>query len=106
MNESLFLVDRPTYKQFVRQIKPGCGRVEEVEERDYKISKIFSKKTDKCWCARKSFYDSRLEEYYIFDFPDADEGIRYIPRPQVELTDIKQIKKVLEYLFRQDKDND
>ena len=100
-NINLFEVEREEYRQFVKRIKPGCGRVEEEELELWNHgvnTKIYSKKTGKCLCCRQTFTDGKPEKYFIFEIPDADESQEYIPHPTVVLETPQQVQAVLDYI--------
>lgn len=106
MNEDLYEVDRETYRVFVKQIKSGCGKVFEEENKDFVFYKIKSVKNDTLWCGRKVFNNNQKEKYYIFEFPTAEESQKYIPRQKIVLETTEQVQKFFDYLKKEQQKND
>ena len=104
LNEK-YLVDKEDYVNFVQRLVGGYGELEKEETDEYVIVAIASKRTDKLWCARKSYKNSQPEEYYIINYPDRDEWSEPIAKRKVVLTTPEQVQKVLDYLMKE-KNND
>lgn len=94
----IYEVDRPDYESFVRRLIGGFGRLEREENEEYELVYITSKRTDKIWCARKSFKNGEPEQYFIVDYPDRDEWVAAQPTHQVVLDTPEQVQTLLDAL--------
>lgn len=100
----IYEVERPDYESFVRRLIGGFGRLEREETEEYKLIYIVSKRTDKIWCARKSFKNGEPEQYFIVDYPDRDEWMAAQPTHQVVLDTPEQVQTLLDALKKRRED--
>lgn len=107
MNEDIYSVLRSDYKSFVERLKPNVYKVEVIEKEDFISTKIFSVKTKKCLCGRKSYKDDRKEEYFIFEYPEDDEWGPPVPKCRIVLETAEEVQMVLDGLakLRREKEN-
>lgn len=89
MNNDIYEVSRAEYANFIQTIKPESRRVEQTLTEDgIEIVKIFGKYSGKHFTTRVTYTpDAKKyepEKYYIYELPDADEGIA--PQPHVKVT--------------------
>lgn len=98
MNESIFEVTRSDYKSFVERLVPGMGNVKEEElDRLTTATKIFSKRTGKCWCSRVCRKGDK-EKYFIFEYPEDDEWGPPIPKVKISLETKEEVQALFDAL--------
>ena len=102
----IYEVERPDYESFVRRLIGGFGRLEREETDEYELIYIVSKRTDKIWCARKSFKNGEPEQYFIVDYPDRDEWTAAQPTHQVVLDTPEQVQTLLDALKKRREENE
>ena len=105
MNKEIYQVDRDEYISFVNQIKPGCGELKIVENNDYTIANIHSKKTDMLLCAREIPKDEDKETlYYIYNLPENDERCAAKPVRKIVLETKEEVQTFFDILSKLQKD--
>ena len=98
MNESIFEVAREDYKAFVERLIPGMGEVKEEElDRWTVATKIYSKRTGKCWCSRVCKEEEK-EKYFIFEYPDDDEWGSPVPKMKITLETKEEVQALFDAL--------
>lgn len=98
MNESIFEVTREDYKAFVERLIPGMGEVKEEElDRWTMATKIYSKRTGKCWCSRVCKKEEK-EKYFIFEYPDDDEWGPPVPKMKITLETKEEVQALFDAL--------
>ena len=96
----IYEIDRKDYVSFIRRLNPGAGEIKHEETDEYLLTMMISKKNGKLWCARKSYKEKKLEEYYLIDYPDKDEWSEPIGIRTVVLDDPKQVQAILNGLSK------
>lgn len=91
MFDERYEVYREDYKNFIETFKPECRRIEEVDSENKHITRVVSKKSNKCLGARVT-YEDKPEQYYIFELPTPEESNPPILKQRVVLSDIKQVQ--------------
>ena len=91
MFDQKYEVYREDYKNFIETFNSQFRRIEEVDELNTHITKVFSTVTNECMGARVS-YEDKPEQYYIFKLPQGKEALPPIPKQRVVLNDIKQVQ--------------
>lgn len=71
MDETIYEVTLEDYKGFIRQIKPGCFRIEKNEEDEDPFEHIISVSTNRILAARRT--NKNITKYYIYEFPAPEE---------------------------------
>jgi hypothetical protein len=100
--DEIYGVDRKTYSNFVYRLTGGFGRIETEETDEYIITAMVSKRTDKIWCARKTWKNGNKEQYYIVDYPDKDEWSEPIGIRKIELTTREQVEALFRALQKEE----
>lgn len=98
-NESLFLVEKGEYAAYVERLIPEKMDTEIIEDREFSIFKVKSRKTGIYLCGCKFYRDERPTEYYIFELPEKDEWTAAKPKLQVQLTE-DESKQLWEELIK------
>lgn len=99
MNKELFSVSRGEYADFFKGLKISMVDIINENTESFMETTTYSKKSRKKLCSRICYKDMETpEEYYIFEIPDAEESVEYIPGVKVTLTSKEQVQKVLEYI--------
>ena len=83
MDNSIYEVERDEYAGFIGQLNKEKCTVEQLQESDFTIIKIKSKKTGTHLCTRIISKDE-IEHYYIFNMPENEE--RQAGRPVRKIT--------------------
>ena len=106
MNKDVFEVNRDEYVSFVNQIKPGCGELKIVENSNYTVASIYSKKTDTLLCSReipKNEDEDTL--YYIYNIPEDDERCPAKPVRKIVLESKEEVQAFFDILSKLQKDD-
>lgn len=103
--DSVFLVERDDYKSFVERLKKEKMRIEDIQEREFSIVKIFSQSSGKCLCSRKTYNEgAHPEEYYIFEYPEQDEWGPPIPKRKLVLETKEEVQAFFDALSKLQKE--
>lgn len=109
MNNDIYEVTRGDYKSFIEQIVPGCGHVEQTEAGIYNFTYIYSKKTGKKLCGKRTYIGEsnkpHPEKYYIYEMPDDDERRAPIPKMKIVLETREEVQKFFDALAKANKEN-
>lgn len=110
MNNSIYEVTRDDYKAFVEQIIPGCGKVEQVEAGIYHFTYIYSKKTGKKLCGKRSFigensHKKQPEKYYIYEMPEDSERRAPIPKMKLVLETREEVQAFFDAISKMNKEH-
>lgn len=109
MNNDIYEVTRGDYKSFIEQIIPGCGHVEQTKAGIYNFTYIYSKKTGKKLCGKRTFtgesHKPHPEKYYIYEMPDDDERRDPIPKMKVVLKTREEVQKFFDAISKANKEN-
>ena len=110
MDNNIYEVTRSDYKSFIEQIIPGCGKVENVDAGIYHFTYIYSKKTNKKLCGKRTFigensHKQHPEKYYIYEFPDDDERRPPIPKMKITLETKEEVQKFFDALSQMNKEH-
>lgn len=101
MNKEIYQVERDDYVSFVNQIKPGCGDLKIVENNDYTIANIYSKKTDVLLCGREIPKEEDKETlYYIYNMPENDERCPAKPVRKITLETKEEVQAFFDILSK------
>lgn len=99
MNDEIYEVSRAEYASFVQTIKPECRKLERIDKGEYEILNIFGKESGKHFTSKITYKpDSKKyepEKYYIYELPDAREGIAPQPRVKVILETKEEVQAFL-----------
>ena len=109
MDNSIYEVNREDYKNFIEQIIPGCGRVETLEAGTYLFTYVYSTKTNKRLCGKKTFIGKNShkkipEKYYIYEMPDNDERRNPIPKMKLVLESQQEVQAFFNALSKLNKE--
>lgn len=110
MNNSIYQVNREDYKSFIEQIIPGCGETKQESAGIYLFTYLYSKKTGKKLCGRRSFigensHKKEPELYYIYEMPDNDERREPIPKMKLVLNSKEEVQAFFDALSKANKEN-
>lgn len=110
MNNEIYEVTRNDYKSFIEQIIPGSGKVEQIDAGVYHFTYIYSKKTGKKLCGKRSYigedtHKKHPEKYYIYEMPNDDERRNPIPKIKVVLETREEVQKFFDALSKANKEN-
>lgn len=109
MDNSIYEVNREDYKNFIEQMAPGSGQVKHVEAGIYHYTYIYSKKTNKKLCGKRTFigensHKKHPEKYYIFEMPDNDERRDPIPKVRLELKTKEEVQAFFNAISKMNKE--
>lgn len=109
MNNEIYEVTRSDYKSFIEQIIPGCGIVKQTDAGVYHFTYIFSKKTGKKLCGKRTYIGESShkkipEKYYIYEMPDNDERRDPIPKTRLVLETRQEVQAFFDAMSKLNKE--
>lgn len=100
MSDNIYEVSRDEYAGFISQINPAAKDIKEEENEGVKWIKTYSKTTNRLLCTREIFLEDGQENYYVFEFPPAEDRLPARPVRKIVLDTKEEVQEFFNILSK------